>query len=222
MSEKQFNYVYLTTNLITRKQYVGDHSTNNLSDSYIGSGRPYLLNAVKKYGKSNFKRQILEQFNSKKEAFDNQKKYIEKYNTLYPNGYNLNITGGLQCSEGWSEEAREKMGEKQKGKKAWNKGLSFSKEIKDRMSISKTGINHTEEHNKNIGKGIIGKNKNKERTEEFKENVRKFQTGRKKSKLTKGKIGKSIKEGMTQERKDKISRGGMGRIPWNKGKILKK
>jgi len=217
MPEKQFNYVYLTTNLITGKQYIGDHSTNNLNDSYIGSGKPYLLNAVKKYGKSNFRRQILEQFDSKKEAFYNQKKYIEKYNTLYPNGYNLNITGGLQCSEGWSEEAREKMGEKRKGKKAWNKGLSFSKEVKDRMSIAKTGKAHTEEHNKNIGKGLIGKNRGKERSEEFKENVRRFQTGRKKSEETKAQLRKPKSE----ETKTNISRSCQGRIPWNKGKKLK-
>jgi hypothetical protein len=73
------------------------------------------------------------------------------------------------------------------------------------MSIAKTGKAHTEEHNKNIGKGLIGKNKGKERSEEFKENVRRFQTGRKKS----------------EETKTNISRSCQGRIPWNKGKKLK-
>jgi len=32
------HYTYITTNLINGKQYVGDHSTDNLEDGYLGSG----------------------------------------------------------------------------------------------------------------------------------------------------------------------------------------
>jgi len=31
------HYTYITTNLINGKQYVGDHSTDNLNDEYLGS-----------------------------------------------------------------------------------------------------------------------------------------------------------------------------------------
>ena len=44
------HYVYITTNLINRKQYVGDHSTDNLNVSYLGSGS-ILHKAINKYKK---------------------------------------------------------------------------------------------------------------------------------------------------------------------------
>lgn len=90
---KKYHYVYLTTNLINGKQYVGDHSTDNLNDKYMGSGI-LLVAAIKKYGKENFKKEILENFNSRHYAFKAQKKYIKKFKTISPNGYNLHRSGG--------------------------------------------------------------------------------------------------------------------------------
>jgi len=82
MKEKKFTYVYITTNTINGKQYVGDHSTDNIEkDNYLGGGS-YLNAAIKKYGKIYFKKEILENFETKKEAFNAQEKYIIQYNTL--------------------------------------------------------------------------------------------------------------------------------------------
>ena len=96
---KQFNYVYLITNLVNQKQYIGEHSTNNLNDNYFSSSA-YVKNAVKKYGTENFKIEILEQFNTKQTAFNAQEKYIKYYNTLIPVGYNISPTGGSNCKGG--------------------------------------------------------------------------------------------------------------------------
>jgi len=90
---KKYNIVYITTNLINRKQYVGDHSTDNLNDKYLGSGK-LIGKAIKKYGKENFTREILEECRTKSAAFQLQEKYIKKFNTQVPNGYNLNKSGG--------------------------------------------------------------------------------------------------------------------------------
>lgn len=137
--EKKFNFVYITTNLITGKQYVGDHSTNNLEkDKYLGSGKPYFLNALNEYGQENFKREILEFFNTKEEAFNAQEKYIIQYSTLVPNGYNISPKGGHGISGCLSEETKEKIRIKNTGKKR-------SKETKEKQRLKKLGTKRSDE-----------------------------------------------------------------------------
>jgi hypothetical protein len=128
---KQFHFVYITINLINNKKYVGDHSTTNLNDGYLGSGK-LILSAIKKYGKNNFKREILEYCSSKQIAFDAQEKYIMSFNTLNPYGYNISPKGGHQCKNGMSIESREK----------WLSSLKntlSSKETRLKMSKAKKG-----------------------------------------------------------------------------------
>ena len=43
------NFIYKTTNLINGKYYIGMHSTDNLEDVYIGSGKR-LWFSIKNYG----------------------------------------------------------------------------------------------------------------------------------------------------------------------------
>lgn len=57
--EKKYHYIYKTTNLKNGKYYVGMHSTDNLEDGYMGSGKR-LRRSLNKYGKENFKFEILE------------------------------------------------------------------------------------------------------------------------------------------------------------------
>ena len=50
--------IYKVTNLVDDKMYHGKHVTDDLNDDYIGTGGKHYKNAVKKYGKENFKREI--------------------------------------------------------------------------------------------------------------------------------------------------------------------
>lgn len=74
------NYIYMTTNLINGKKYIGKHK-GELNDSYLGSGT-LLLRAIKKYGKENFKKEILYISKDEKENSIKEKEFIKKYNAV--------------------------------------------------------------------------------------------------------------------------------------------
>jgi hypothetical protein len=57
--QKRYHYIYKTTCQVTDKFYVGMHSTNNLEDGYLGSGK-ILGYSIAKHGRENHKREILE------------------------------------------------------------------------------------------------------------------------------------------------------------------
>lgn len=69
MEKSMYHFVYETTNLINGKKYIGKHSTENLNDSYLGSGIA-LNRAIKKYGEESFKRSIIRQFKTSDEALE--------------------------------------------------------------------------------------------------------------------------------------------------------
>jgi hypothetical protein len=56
---RKYHIIYKTTCLITKRFYIGMHSTDNLEDGYIGSGK-LLWRSVKKHGKENHVTEILE------------------------------------------------------------------------------------------------------------------------------------------------------------------
>lgn len=200
VESKKYHFVYITTNLINGKQYVGDHSTNDLncykSKSYLGSGRPYLHNAIQKYGRPNFKREILEYCNTKQDAFDLQEKYINEFDTLVPSGYNISPKGGHGVPNCMSEETKRKISEA-------NKGRKFTEEHKKKLCIPLS-----DETKRKISKSSKGRKLSKETLE--KRGPMLEETKRKISKSSVGK--KKGKRGpMSEETKKKISEANKGR-----------
>jgi predicted transcriptional regulator len=70
---RKFHYLYKITNNINGKYYIGRHSTDNLDDSYYGSGVG-ILNSITKYGKENFSKEILHQCETTEELWELEKK----------------------------------------------------------------------------------------------------------------------------------------------------
>lgn len=101
--------IYLTTNKVNNKIYIGVHKTENpdVYDYYLGNGiiakspKTYMnggtlfTRAVKKYGVNNFYRQTLHIFDTLKEALDMEaflvdEEFIERTDT-----YNMVVGGGM-------------------------------------------------------------------------------------------------------------------------------
>lgn len=151
---KQF-YVYLTTNLINNKKYIGQHY-GEINDSYFGSGH-IILDAIKKYGKKNFKKEILKICKDYEDLNNSEKYFIEKYNAVKdPMFYNI-ATGGFGSNPcaGLSPEAtqsrKEKLSNAAKGERNHFYGKHYcgknhplygkhhSEESKEKMRQAKLG-----------------------------------------------------------------------------------
>lgn len=97
-----------------------------------------LYNAIQKYGKDNFKKEIM--MECENHLLDEYEiKFISQLNTVYPNGYNIRTGGkkGLHC-----DESREKMRQSKKGDKNFNFGKPRDEQTKLKISNSKKGEKH--------------------------------------------------------------------------------
>jgi group I intron endonuclease len=148
-------YIYLITNKINGKKYVGQTQQEDIKDRWrmhkkITCIGHCLENAYKKYGLENFKFQIIcICFDSDCNLYEEY--YIKKYNSIAPNGYNLKPGGdnrkhhpdtikkmseslkGRKLSE-ITEETKKKLSEALKGDKNPNFGKKMSEEQKQKMS----------------------------------------------------------------------------------------
>lgn len=91
-----FYYTYKITNVINDKIYVGVHKTAKLDDGYMGSGTA-IIAAIKKYGVQKFKKEILKQFDSYKDALAHEKEIVTPEFLLREDVYNQRRggTGGF-------------------------------------------------------------------------------------------------------------------------------
>jgi hypothetical protein len=88
-------YTYKITNLINGKYYYGKRSFNGddeLNDSYLGSGNLIKL-AIKKYGKENFKKEIINKYPTQHELNEAEEKLIDEHIVKDKMSYNIALGG---------------------------------------------------------------------------------------------------------------------------------
>ena len=91
--DKELHYViYQITNLVNGKIYIGKHKTENLDDGYMGSGTR-ISQLISKYGKNQFKKEIIKFFENRQKLSLYEKKIVNEDTIKDPLCLNL-IEGG--------------------------------------------------------------------------------------------------------------------------------
>lgn len=179
-SARKYHFIYKTTNLINGKYYIGMHSTNELNDGYIGSGK-YLWYSIRKYGIENFKCEILEFLTDRTSLANRERELVNEEVLKDPYCMNLKKggNGGLPWGGGYKDKDHAKRFA-ESGKRAFlekMKDISYRSEFGKKTSLRNyqrakdnslgfqktpfnwSGLNHSAETKKKMslsskGKGI--------------------------------------------------------------------
>jgi|LakMenE18May11ns_1017448.scaffolds.fasta_scaffold9729458_1 group I intron endonuclease len=185
--------IYKVTNLINGKQYIGRDSKNN--PNYYGSG-PGIINAIKKYGKENFKKEIIEECND----FDSLVKREEYWLNYYDVGknpmfYNMHNSGiGNGAGENHPNFGKPVSDETKRKLRHAHLGRPKSKEAVEKMRKALTGRKLSIEHRRKLSNIFGGENHpnyGKRRKKETVDKIRNSMLGKKHSDETKQKMSRS-------------------------------
>jgi hypothetical protein len=171
--------IYKITNSKNEKFYIGKHQTENINDSYFGSGVA-LERAIKKYGKKCFIKEVLYIFDNEFEMNKKEKEIVNEQFISLNKTYNLGVGG-----EGGSHF---------KGKKHCDATKKLLSEIaKNRIMTKETR------------KKISDANFNRIVSEETRKKLSEKGKNRFLSQESRNEMSKSVKNSMTDEVKLKIS-----------------
>lgn len=161
--EKKYHFIYKTTNILTGKYYYGMHSTSNLDDGYIGSGKR-IRYSIRKYGKINHIREIIEFCNNRNELKKREEEIINLNEIAKDDCINILIggNGGGIITDEYREKSMLVRKILRENDKKWkeNNSKNISNGLRQAYKIGKrkgkfnydwTGKKHTEETKLKIG-----------------------------------------------------------------------
>ena len=149
MDNQIYHIVYLTTNLVNQKFYVGVHSTYNLDDGYLGSGK-FLKKAIKKHGREKFQRQILHYCLTIKDAYEIEKNIVDLHFIKRKDVYNMVVGANNCCMIGFKHS--------ETTKKIW-KSQRNTEEYKQKASLRLKGVKLPKERVLNNRKAVTAQAK---------------------------------------------------------------
>lgn len=171
----QIHYVYKITNNINSKFYIGKHTHNiKVIDKYYGGGN-LIHKAIKKYGKQNFKKEIIAYYKTSNCALIGESQILTYDVVKDINCYNLKPGG-----EGGSVRGRKMSNESITKRTMAQRGLKRSDEFRIQLGNRRRGSKHTELSLKKMSAAQSGKNNanyGKPRTEETKQKISNSQKG---------------------------------------------
>lgn len=132
-----YGYIYLTTNLVNGKQYIGKHKSEAFDENYKGSGI-LIRKAIDKYGIDNFSCEVLCECFSDEKLNEKEIYYIKLYDAVNNENF-YNIASGGQGGD-------------------LNSGRVFSEEHNRKISIANTGRARSDERRKEQSELMIGNN----------------------------------------------------------------
>lgn len=107
--QRKFHIIYKTTCLITGKFYIGMHSTDNIYDGYLGSGK-ILGRSVAKYGKDKHRYEVMEYLSNRKALSLREEELLTTDIRRDPMCMNIRSGGtGNQPGKALTEETKAKM-----------------------------------------------------------------------------------------------------------------
>jgi hypothetical protein len=159
--EKHMYTVYKITNQTNQKFYIGVHKTNDPYDSYMGSGIA-IKNAIKKYGRDSFTKEILLLTESKDEAYTKERELTVDYDKSSNYNMKLGGVGGFtkENARKGNVAALKKLTKEQlsaNGKKGYLKANINPVEVGRKGGLANKGKILTEEHKQKIRDALKGR-----------------------------------------------------------------
>lgn len=172
-SRRNFHFIYKTTCLVTNRYYIGMHSTDDMNDGYLGSGR-FIRNSIKHHGEKNHQREVVEMCESRDALRKREEEIIDENMLKDKMCMNLIVGGGRSGDFTDFTTTRERMSRAKLGKKQhpeWVKaraeglkGHIVTAETREKISkkltghkFGMTGHTHSEETLKKMSAAKKGK-----------------------------------------------------------------
>lgn len=140
-----------------------------MSEARCSSDNRYFLNAIRKYGASNFKLEQIDTTSSIEELKQKEINYIKLYNSTNREiGYNISLGGDGTPGVLKSKETREKMRIKALGRKRSKESILRQKLTVSKLDIDfSKGIENCKKHNLKTSKPILKLDLNKNIIKEY-------------------------------------------------------